>query len=155
MSNEFESFSDIANHSISDDIESFFIERSNEELLILEKVMQFVGRNGAIGAGFYLGKIDTIASSRGFCVGCGATHGPGEKGSTSDNSEQSLEPDEDMIDPDLVALLTEFRVVFVADGELDISVKCVDCGYVYPSLMDRMIKPPSSCPGCYIKSAQG
>lgn len=48
-------------------------------------------------------------------------------------------------------LMNEYRLSRHYDG----SICCRDCGYPYPSLEDRMLKPPDICPGCFQKSAFG
>lgn len=47
--------------------------------------------------------------------------------------------------------LSTYRVAEMDDGR----VKCTDCGVIYPSLEDRMVKPADHCHGCFTKARHG
>jgi hypothetical protein len=70
---------------------------------------------------------------------------------------QSDEPDEP-IDEIKAALeeASKYHVAYLSDDNFtDPRVKCTNCGTIYPSLADRMIKGPDDCHGCHHKSAYG
>lgn len=84
-------------------------------------------------------------------------------GSTEDLSEEmkreeaaiAIESDLDLYNVGFTRLITDDNTDSLEELRSTEAVTCMACGYRYPSLEDRMLKPPTECPGCQIKSAHG
>lgn len=48
--------------------------------------------------------------------------------------------------------MDDYRLTFNEDTE---RFYCSDCGYMYPTIEDRMLKAPDDCPGCHQRAGQG
>lgn len=151
------------NHMIYRHQVVYFLQSLKEEQLSVIKDM-FVAletQDNAATAGFYQGLIASLLSDKfGHCIACGSKH---EDELHKIVSEGTVDTDNSVPKPwpDLVTGLDTDTRKNLADYRLNIvtqdypKVACRDCGMIYQSLEDRMLKAPEDCIGCIQKEKWG
>lgn len=142
---------------------SNFIEGLNVEQISVLKIMFHGLTVCTCGTGkhaaYYEGLLDAMGAAKfDICMGCGENHLESIQ-KLNEASEPNPHVDENAgksgeeIDEADLMKLYEVKKVHDA-GDV---VQCVNCGYVYPSLKDRMMKDPGmeNCPGCVEKTKWG
>lgn len=157
-------------------VESFVYGLDQESLFALSLLLgQLLGSK--VRTAYWQGQVDGLLQDRhGVCSIHGVNHdaeilSAAREGSTvpGDKEFQTLTPGElasmtfggptaegtariieDVIDLD--SKMREYNLEWDDEKE---KFFCVKCGYGYPSLEDRMLKPADTCPGCMAREGQG
>lgn len=99
---------------------------------------------------YYMGLVSAMLNSKfGVCIACSQKHDEELKHMAGQG-----EPPQKLSPEDREALMKEFSVAYVGEGE---RVMCTNCGAEYPNLEDRMMKVagPAGCGGCIQKTKWG
>ena len=139
---------------------SLLDERSAEDLATISDLLQSYLRHANIPAAIHytLGNITALLKMKyGVCTGCGKDHAkelfehpPVEPVRPEAGAYESVTPPPMVaVDPD--TFLVKYNVTKLPDGR----VQCNNCSVTYPSLADRMVRPPEDCHGCRLKSGHG
>lgn len=152
-------------------IESFVYGQDKDGLYALSLLLgQLIGNK--VGTVYWQGQVDGLLQERhNVCSVHGVDHDAValeaiSKGSTGTGDSEAI-PDPVIPMPgipgemlaalqgDLEELdrqMVEYRVSFNLDTE---RFYCDDCGMMYPTIEDRMLKSPDDCPGCHQRAGQG
>lgn len=157
------------------DILRFFDEQSIENLLLIRSLLHHCagdesGRYPSHLEGFISG---VLQYKHGVCTGCGKNHD--DLSALVPDADKPADDDTEQLElfgeagptiarelHDYEAKMNEYNLRLPREGEVDARsderpVICVDCGALYQSLEDRMLRPAGidGCYGCQHKSAHG
>jgi len=144
-------------------VESFVYGQDQDGLYALSILLgQLIGNK--VGTVYWQGQVDALLQERhNVCAIHGVNHeeealaslSPEGSTPTGDTELSVPQPMLDKIEAgleELDRLMVEYRVSFNETVE---KFYCDDCGYMYPTIEDRMLKAPDDCPGCHLKASQG
>lgn len=132
--------------SFRHDIARFLDELSQDQLFTLRRLLTLMQ---ADSAGMYASYLEGASSAilqykHGVCAGCGKDHMQ-EILPMPETQPASVTPEPEKME--------EYNLKFDLEGR----IVCANCGYHYPSVADRMLRPPGkqNCPGCVHKEKWG
>lgn len=137
-------------------VESFVYGQDKDGLYALSILLsQLIGNK--MGVVYWQGQVDGLLQDRhNVCAIHGVDHDAealasiaGEGSTVADDSKVVTAG---AVTGELMELMVEYRVSFNETVE---KFYCDDCGYMYPTIEDRMMKAPDDCPGCHLKASQG
>lgn len=147
--------------SFRHDIQRLFEELNQDHLLTLRHLLNHISLSEKAIFPAYLEGIAAATLKYRFnvCASCGVNHEEEllkENASHPDVADDEPLPTQLSLWEDEQAALSmdKFNVEPIPDSD---AVKCRNCGQVYVSLADRMVKPPGveNCPGCIHKAKWG
>ena len=143
-------------------VESFVYGLNQENLFALSLLLDQLLASGKRGTMFWSGQVTALLQDRhNVCAIHGVDHEAEglaslvtEEGSTpigdsltvkgAERIFQAIEENDER--------MVKYRVSFDPDQN---RFFCDDCGYMYPTIEDRMLKEPDDCPGCIARAGQG
>jgi hypothetical protein len=148
-------------------VSHFFSSLNEEQLSIIRDIISSISGDERLGG--YYGGITTmlLVKDHGYCMACGGKHDDELARLLREHSEQEEEEEKEEEEEDRPSgskwsdyVLTDETSEALADYRVNLldpppQVACRDCGMIYPSLEDRMLKPPDYCSGCFSKAAHG
>lgn len=125
------------------EVQEFFSSLDEQQLKNLRGLIKVIEMNESAG-GYYAGIIGGELLHRfGVCMACGKKHDEELKRMAGEGPSEKR---------DEATLRDEYRVILTGVGE---QVQCTDCGLIYSSLEDRMLRKPDECSGCEQKAKWG
>lgn len=136
-------------------VANLFDSLSQDQASTLRSLMGAIG-NSTDGAGlpaYYEGiLVGLLHTKYNICLGCGEDHDEVFAEKEAQAAKDAALPVEDGT-PDEADLMVIYGIMPAAEGK----VACKNCGWIYPSLQDRMLRDPGeeNCPGCVQKAKWG
>lgn len=142
-------------------VESFLYGLDQEGLRALSILLQLSSQSKRTAV-YFMGQADALLKDRfNVCAVHGVDHDAeamdalsAAQGSTNPGDKPTSVQTDRIVEAmvDQASLEDEYGIRW--DDALDKFV-CKKCGYGYPSLEDRMLRPPDTCPGCMAREGQG
>lgn len=154
----------LENRVTQQEVDRFLEEVPIEQLLTVRTIIRTVSQS-AVALGFFDGVIYTRLRREGRCTSCGGPdhdHAEFERMLLESRDEEEPESSEALIDgthftADQHRLMAEYNLDDLRDEDTHelLGFVCLNCGMRYPSIEDRMLKPPDECSGCFRKAGHG
>lgn len=139
-------------------VKNLFDSLDAEQLVVLKNMFQHVYVVGGEAALYYRSTAEAILRyQRDVCPECGLDHVEELFAHSEMDPAQQAEPKTDA-QLALEAQMQEYGLEWFHDDDQGIDyLRCINCEKFYPSLDDRMMKPPGveGCDGCQMKAKWG
>jgi hypothetical protein len=135
--------------SMQHDLSRLFREQTQDNLRTMRFLMHVLAQN-PLAAAFYEGAVATLLEERfGMCA-CGDNH-------DADLAEVLDKPEHEKMDEFNEELVADQMKIYGLEADAFGGLTCTNCGKSYPSLKDRMLRPPGldGCPGCVERAKWG
>lgn len=163
--------------ALSHDLTRLFDELSSDQLIIMRRLLGLIstapdGRAQGIASHFDGLASGLLAFKFKVCAACGFNHetqfledlnsGTLNPNGTEIPGQMELPDKQDIDEDEIVNICKKYGVSPIADQSIvplniEMPVRCDNCGQDYPSLSDRCLRPTGieGCPGCQHKAKWG